>query len=123
MTQITISDGVTTVTMPKIKKITVGGSEVAKEITMASGKMVKDVIGHRTVIDAEWDYVPAATITALVTMLRAGGYFTVSYPDPDGTYKSGFFSINYPKNKIFKFVDGIPMWHGVSLTMTAQEVV
>jgi hypothetical protein len=123
MTQITISDGVTTITMPKVRKVSVGGKEVAKEVTMASGKMVKDVIGHRAVIAAEWDYVPANTMAALVNLLRAGGYFTVGYPDPDGTDKSGSFSISYPQNKIFKFVSGVPMWHGVQLVMTAQEVV
>ncbi len=123
MTQITISDGVTTIIMPKVRKVSVGGAEVAKEVTMASGKMVKDVLGHRTVITAEWDYVPAATMAALINLLRTGGYFTVGYPDPDGTDKSGAFSISYPKPGIFKFKSGVPMWHGVKLTMTAQEVV
>ena len=122
MTQITISNGVTTITMPRIKKITVGGAEVAKEVTMASGKMVKDIIGHRAVINAEWDYVPAATMAALINLLRVGGYFTVGYPDPDGTDHSEDFSISVPAPGIFKFVSGVAMWHGVKLTMTAQEV-
>ena len=94
MTQITISNGAATITMPRIKKITVGGAEVAKEVTMASGKMVKDVIGHRAVVSAEWDYVPAATMAALINLLRAGGYFTVGYPDPDGTdHEADFFNL------------------------------
>jgi hypothetical protein len=122
VTQITISDGVTTITMPKVRKVSVGGAEVAKEVTMASGKMVKDVIGHRTVVEAEWDYVPASTIATLHSLLRQGGYFSVGYPDPDGTYKSGSFSVSYPTSKIFKFKNGVAMWHSVSLTMTAQEV-
>lgn len=123
MTQITISNGAATITMPRIKKITVGGAEVAKEVTMASGKMVKDVIGHRAVVSAEWDYVPAATMAALINLLRAGGYFTVGYPDPDGTDHEADFSISIPSPGIFKFVSGVAMWHGVQLTMTAQEVV
>lgn len=120
---IIISNGTTDITMPLIKKISVGGQEVANEVTMASGKLVKDIIGHRVIVNAEWDYVPASQIANLVTMLRAGGYFAVTYPDPSGENKSGNFSISYPQTRIFKYVDGVPMWHGVSLTMTAQEVI
>lgn len=123
MTQLTISDGVTTITMPRVKKITVGGQEVANTATMASGKIVKDIIGHRVVVTAVWDYVPAADMAALHTMLRQGGFFTVGYPDPDGTDKSADFSVSYPTTGVFKFVSGVAMWHGVTLTMTAQEVV
>ena len=123
MDKITISDGITTITMPRTKSPKVGGEEVCKEITMASGKKVKEMIGVRTAIAAEWDYVPAATMAALTTMLRKGGYFTVGYPDPDGTDKSGSYDITIPSPGIFRFVGTTPMWHGVSLTMTAQEVV
>ena len=38
MTQITINDGTTTITMPKTKKITVGGEIVSDTVEMASGK-------------------------------------------------------------------------------------
>jgi len=123
VTQITISNGTTTITMPKTKTPTVGGEEVCNEIPMASGRRVKDVTGFRAVVTADWDWVPAATMAALTTMLRAGGYFTVGYPDPDGTDKSAKFSISIPTIGIFKFKDAAPMWHGVSLKMSAQEVV
>jgi len=117
--KITISDGVTTIDMPRVRTVTVGGVEVAKEVTMASGKRVKEIIGHRTVVSAEWDWLSADTISALQTMLRQGGYFTVCYPDPDGTYKTGSFSISFPTPKIFKFIGTTPRWHGVNLVMTA----
>lgn len=123
MDKITISDGITTITMPRTKKITVGGKIASSETEMASGKRVAEVIGCRIIINADWDYVPAATMAALTTMLRKGLFFTVGYPDPDGTDKSGAFSITIPSSGIFKFVSGVPMWHGVSLVMTSQEVV
>ena len=96
---------------------------MANEITMASGKRVKEMIGHRTVITAEWDWLPAKTITDLHALLRQGGYFLVEYPDPAAGDAAGMFSISYPETKIFKFNGTEPRWHGVSLTMTAQEVV
>lgn len=123
MKEITIYNGTVTVTMPPTRKITVGGEEVCNEIPMASGKMVKDVLGYRAVVSADWDYVPVDTMTTLTTMLRAGGYFTVGYPDPDGTDKSAKFSVSLPTTGIFKFNGTTPFWHGVSLKMSAQEVV
>lgn len=123
MTQITISDGITTITMPKTRNIKVGGKIVSSETEMASGKRVSEITGCRIIIDADWDYVPSETMAALTTMLRKGLFFTVGYPDPDGTDKSAAFSISIPTPGIFKFVSGSPMWHGVSLVMTSQEVV
>lgn len=122
MTQIIISNGTTSVTMPQTRSITVGGEEVANAVTMASGKIVKDILGYRAVVTVQWSYVPAATMAALVAMLRAGGFFTVTYPDPDGTDKSADFSISIPSPGIFKFVSGVPLWYGVQLKMSAQEV-
>lgn len=122
MDKITISNGVTTITMPRVR-ISVGGEEVCKESTMASGKRVKDVKGYRAVIAAAWDWLPAETITALHAMLRGGGYFSVTYPDPVDGQKTGSFSVSYPTTKIFRFAGTEARWHDVSLTMTAQEVV
>ena len=123
MDKIKISKNGIEIEMPQVRKITVGGEEVANEITMASGKRVKEMIGHRTVITAEWDWLPAQTITDLHALLRHGGYFLVEYPDPAVGDAAGMFSISYPETKIFKFNGTEPRWHGVSLTMTAQEVV
>ena len=123
MDKIKISKNGIEIEMPRVRKITVGGEEVANEITMASGKRVKEMIGHRTVVTAEWDWLPAKTITDLHALLRQGGYFQAEYPDPAIGDATGMFSISYPETKIFKFNGIEPRWHGVSLTMTAQEVV
>lgn len=119
--QITISSGSTSVVMPRVKAVDVSATEVAKETEMASGKMVKDVLGYRATITAVWDYVPSTTITALLGLLKTGGYFTVTYPAPTGD-ATGVFSVRYPSVGIFAFIDGAPMWHGVTLVMEAQEV-
>lgn len=108
--------------MPRVRAVRVGGEEVCTVVQMASGRTVKEMQGHRTTITAEWDWLPVDTITALVSLLRQGGYFMVQYPDPDGTDKSGMFDISQPELKVFRYVDGIPRWHGVSLTMRSQEV-
>ena len=123
MDEIKITKGSSSIVMPRVRAVRVGGKEEANTVTMANGKAVKEMIGFRTVVTAEWDWLPAETIADLHLMLRGGGYFHVEYPDPAGGSGSGMFDVSYPETKIFKFTSSGPRWHGVSLTMTAQEVI
>ena len=119
--KISSADRSMSVEMPRIKDISVGATEVANTVTMASGKVVKDMIGYRTTLQASWDFVPVATLTALATLLRSGGFFHVEYPSPTGD-ANGMFEIEYPSMTIFAYKNGIAVWHDVQLKMTAQEV-
>lgn len=119
--KISSMDGLLSIELPRVKAVMVGASEVSKSVTMASGKVVKDMIGYRASLTAEWDWIPADTIITLVAMLKSGGFFYVEYPSPQGD-ASGVFEIGYPSMKIFAFKNGVPVWHGVKLPMTAQEV-
>lgn len=109
--------------MPRTKTIEIGGEYESKETTMASGKIVRDVIGWRTALTAEWEWVPAGLLAQLVPIARSGQFVTIQYPDSTGADTSGVFSIEIGEQKVFKFVNGEPMWYNVQLTATAQEVV
>lgn len=109
--------------MPRTKTIEIGGEYESKETTMASGKIVRDVIGWRTELTAEWEWVPAGLLAQLVPIARSGEFVTIQYPDSTGEDASGVFSIEIGEQKVFKFVNGEPMWYNVELTATAQEVV
>jgi hypothetical protein len=108
--------------LPRTKKIQISGANESIQATMASGKKVSDIIGHRISITAEYDYLPAVTMTTLMTIIRSGGYCLVEYPDITG-YASGMFEVSVPSPGIFKFRDNVPIWHGAVLTFTAQEVI
>ncbi len=90
-------------------------------MTMASGKLVKDIVGYRASVKASWDYVPASAVAALVGILRGGGFCFVEYPSPSGD-ASGYFEIDYPTMSVFGFKNSIAVWHDVTLSMSAQEV-
>ena len=109
--------------MPRTKSIEIGGEYESKETTMASGKIVRDVLGWRTELTANWEWVPAGLLVQLVPIARSGEFVTIQYPDSTGEDASGVFSIEIGEQKVFKFVDGEPMWYNVQLTATAQEVV
>lgn len=108
--------------MPKVKDIDVGAKEVANTITMASGKVVKDILGYRPSITAKWDYVPASTIVSLLSLLRANHFLYVMYPSPSGD-AAGVFEIDYPTLTVFQYKNGTAVWHDVTLKMSGQEVV
>lgn len=109
--------------LPTTRNISFTQKEISQETEMASGKLVKDIRGHRPVIVAEWDWFPSEKLIELLSLLRQGDYLFVQYPDPISGAAEGFFSISNPEVKIFKFVNGVAMWHSVVLTFTSQEVV
>lgn len=119
--QIVISKGNTSITMPLTRKISYGGISEEKQATMASKKIVTDIIGFRRTVSAEWDWVPAETITALISILRQGGFFSVTYPTPEGT-RTDTMSVNFPTLEIFAYRSGVAIWHGVRLDMQTQDV-
>lgn len=120
--QITISNGAIEIIMPRTRQVAEAGEQVFKEKIMASGAIVRDIMGFRPGFTYAWDYVPASTIIDLVTMLRGGGFFTVNYFDVDGTDKSGVFVVSYPSFEVFTFRNGVAMWHNCTLTIRAQGV-
>ncbi len=109
--------------LPRTRKFEIGGEVEAQESTMASGRIVKDIIGWRTRITASWEWVPAGLFAQLVPIARSGEFVTIQYPDSTGEDASGVFSIEIGEQKVFKFVDGVPMWYNIELIATAQEVI
>lgn len=124
MDNITIysSDKSHSVTLPRVRDIEVGAEEESKTVTMASGKTVKDILGYRAKVTAVWDWIPADLVTELLNLLKTGAFLWVEYPAPSGN-GAGFFSIEYPTLSVFCYRDGIPVWHDMTLSMTAQEVI
>ena len=108
--------------MPRTKTLEIGGELESIEATMASGKVVRDVIGWRAEITATWEWVPAGLLSQLVPLAHSGDFISITYPDADGSTQTGNFTIEIGSQKIFKFVNGNPLWYNVELTATAQEV-
>lgn len=119
---IIVAKGAVSVEMPRTRDIQWQDVEVSVEKTMASGLRVKDIKGYRPQLTAKWDYVPAETYLALKSLLRQGGYFSITYP-ADGTEKTGTFAVEMSPSKVFAFRAGVAVWHDVTLTMDSAEVL
>nr|DAL37037.1 MAG TPA_asm: hypothetical protein [Caudoviricetes sp.] len=115
------SDKSHSVTLPRVRDIEVGAEEESKTVTMASGKTVKDILGYRAKVTAVWDWIPADLVTELLNLLKTGAFLWVEYPAPSGN-GAGFFSIEYPTLSVFCYKNSVPVWHDMTLSMTAQEV-
>lgn len=109
--------------MPRTRTLEVGGEPLVNEVMMASGLLVSDVLGWRPMLYASWEWMPADTMQKIVNIARAGQYVSIQYPDSTGEDKEGSFKISIGSQRIFKFVNGAPMWYNVELTATSQGVI
>ena len=89
---------------------------------MASGKLVQDIIGSRTIIKCTLEYIPSVDLANLVRLIRSCQYLDVEYQNVDGTIKTEKFKVSDPEPQVFKFVNGVAIWTNVSLKMEGQEV-
>lgn len=122
MRNITITDGLNTVTLKNDLIYELDYEEVGTKYTMASGKQVKDITGYRAILTIPTGYLVLEDYIRLSEMLRSGKFLQISYPGVEGD-KSGMFDIAPPTNKAFKYGDdGVSMWYAVTLICTAQEV-
>lgn len=109
------------IVMPRTRSLEIGGTDVSIETEMANKKWVKDYIGWRVELKANWEWVPEDTLKAVIQSVKSGRYLPIKYPTPNGD-ASGNFKVTIGDQKIFKFKNGAPMWYNVSLAATAQEV-
>ena len=122
ISNITIYNKTEKIEMPKVR-YTLTQEEESEETIMMSGRIVKDILGYRTVIEAEWGWVPAQTIAKLSAWVRTGKFLEAEYQDLDGMVKRKAFKFSQPEPEVFTYQnDGTAVWHKVKLKMTAQEV-
>lgn len=107
--------------LEKTRNIYVFAESVSISTEMASARIVKDMIGHRTEIEAEWD-APPADVAKLCSMIELNPFLTVEYFDPKNGDSIEDFEIDHPKPKVFRYKNGEPMWRGIQLTMRGQVV-
>ena len=63
--------------MPITRTLEVSSKLEAKEATMASGKIVRDIIGSRIELTASWEWLPADTLTSVVSLVRQMGFVQI----------------------------------------------
>lgn len=122
MRRIEITNGTDTVTLLPDLIFTIQPVTVAKTATMASGRVVRDVIGERIDLDIPTGWLSAENLSLLRRMIRGSAVLTIRYPDMDGDATGRFF-IDMPDFKTFRYgADGVTIWYGVTLHAEGAEV-
>ena len=124
MYKITVFDGEDTIELASKIEYPLGGEEVSKKAEMASGKIVKDVVGYRDVLEIPVGYLGVETMAILRDMIRRNdGFLNISYPTPGGAI-TGEFVVEDPKGKIIDYDDdGKAVWLDITLKAKSTEVV
>jgi hypothetical protein len=94
MTEITISNGITSITMPRTRQVADVERKYLRKTNGERGDS-RDVMGFRPGFTYTWDWVRAETIKSLIAMLRCGRFYC-RILDVDGVDKTGLFAIDYP---------------------------
>lgn len=122
MRRITISDGISVVTLLPDLVFTISPQTVGTRETMASGRTVMDVVGEKITLEIPTGWLSASDLALLKSMIRRTHVLTISYPDVEGE-KSDLFYVDHPVYKAFKYgADGVEQWYGVTLTATQYGV-
>ena len=123
MRNIIISNGGESVVLRNDLVFEIEYVEVGKVKQMASGKLKKEVIGVRPVLNIPTGYVELKDLQRLKRMIASGAFLQIEYPGIDGD-ESGIFAIDPPVFKSFKYDEnGVSVWYGVELKCRAQEVI
>ena len=122
MRQITIKGRLGTVVLLKDLVFTITPKLIGSTQTMASGRVVMDIVGVQNTLTIPTGWLSADDLTLLKRMILEERVLRVTYPDVGGMKSADFFF----KPPVFKALiyddDGVRQWMGVTLTATQQGV-
>ena len=92
---------------------------LGKNVEMVSGRMVQEVRGKVDKIHYSYDYMGNELLRSLLTILRSGKPFEVTYlADETDDLKSSVFMAESVSNPTFAFSkSGKPYWHNVDFVL------
>lgn len=123
MRNIIITDGIDSITLLKDLKIEIGAAEISTSVTMASGRLVKDVVGYKNTLSIPVGYLSLDDMAKLRRMIvKNSGYLQISYPSPNGDLTE-WFIVDQPTYTTFKYNEnGVAIWKGVTIKAISVEV-
>lgn len=123
MRNIVISDGVDSISLLNDLVFDIQPNEISKTATMASGRLVKDIIGYKNKLKIPCGYLSLENMSKLKNMIKSSkGMLQISYPAPDSD-KTEWFIVDQPTYTTFSYNnEGVAVWKGVTLSATAVEV-
>ncbi|MCD8006996.1 MAG: hypothetical protein LUF29_08560 [Oscillospiraceae bacterium] len=117
-----ITDGSSTVILSLGTDYTITKSRIGSTATASDGTTVLDVIGCKVTLSVSDAELSREMASALVGMIEASPFLSVTYPDISGSVTTDFL-FDIPKLEAREFdSDGVCTWCAVTLTATGKEV-
>ena len=84
------------------------------------GKLVQDGMQNKHTVDISWARMPGDTLRRLSQTLSAGGFFSVTYPDPLSGSREMTCRVTVQAARVYQFRAEHPVWADVSLSLEEQ---
>ena len=122
MRNITITDGVSTVTLLADLEFTWSPQIIGERATMASGRTVMDVTGVKNRLTIPTGWLSAEDLSLLKQMIIRNVTLTVNYPTIDGDRSDSCY-VSMPEFRSFRYgAGGVELWYGVTLEIEQEGV-
>ena len=122
MRKISITDGISTVTLLSDLEFTWSPEIIGERDMMASGRTVMDVTGVKNRAEIPVGWLSSADLATLKSMIVRNVTLTIRYPTFDGDREDRCF-IEMPEFRSFKYdSDGVSQWYGVTLNIEQEGV-
>jgi hypothetical protein len=118
---ITITNGYDTVTLLPGIRFSILPKRIAQSATMASGRVVMDIVGYKNVLSIPTGWLPADRLYVLIDMIKKNPYLTVEYPWLM-EWKTGVFVFELPEIVAFRYDENGCDSLGVKLEAEEAEV-
>ena len=107
--------------MPEINKNNYSSApaQLGTQVEMVSGRMVTELRGTVQTISASYSYIPPELCRPIMSILRSGKPFRVTYlPDDSDDMRTGEFLVTGLTDPTFSFsAGGKAFWTGLAFTL------
>lgn len=84
------------------------------------GQLLQDGMREKRTVEISWVRIAGSALAALAQQLSAGGFFTLTYPDPLSGEREMRCRVAAQCARVEAYRDGAPRWADVKLTLEEQ---
>ena len=84
------------------------------------GHTVLDGVQDKRTVEIGWNRMTGTTLASLAAILSAGGFFTLTYPDPLSGSRTMTCRVREQAARVYQYQNSTPLWADVRLTVEEQ---
>ena len=84
------------------------------------GQLMQDGFKDKRTVEIAWSRMDAVTLRSLASLLTAGGFFSLTYPDPLSGSRTIACRATEQSARVWRYANGAAAWADVTLTLEEQ---